>query len=65
MLKKVSSFILDTTSAVILALGIIFLLLPLILHLTLGADNDAYIEIAEWAGREPNILIHLSLEAHV
>lgn len=60
--QLVGLFILDIASAVILTFGIIFLLLPIVLHLTLGADNDAYIEIVEWAGGKPNILSHLGLE---
>lgn len=60
--RIVGLFVLESASAVILTLGVVLLLLPIILHLTLGVDNDAYIEIAEWAGGKPNILGHLGLE---
>lgn len=62
MRKRIGSLFLDIASAVILGLGIAVLLLPLVLYLGLGADNDAYIEIAEWAGGKPNILFHLGLQ---
>jgi len=62
MQKKIGSLILDIVSAVILGLGIAILLLPLVLHLWLGADNDAYIEIAEATAREPHILAQFGLE---
>jgi uncharacterized membrane protein YciS (DUF1049 family) len=65
MQKKIRSiglFALDVSSAIVLTLGIIFLLLPIILHLTLGADNDSYIEIGEWGGPGRNILGYLGLE---
>ena len=61
MRKKIGLLVLDLAAAAISAFGIGILLLPLALHLWLGADNDAYLEIAEWAGGKPNTLVHLSL----
>jgi uncharacterized membrane protein len=59
--KKINLLLLDIASAVLLGLGVVVLLLPLALYLGLGADNDAYIEIAEWAGGKINILAHLDM----
>jgi len=61
MRKRIGLLILDVASAVLLGLGVAILLLPFVLYLTLGADNDAYIEIAEWAGGKRNVLAHLEL----
>jgi len=62
VIRSIGLFAFDTFSAVMLALGVILLFLPIILHLSLGADNDAYIEIGEWGGSQPNILGYLGLE---
>jgi len=59
--KKINLLLLDIASAMLLGLGVALLLLPSALYLGLGADNDAYIEIAEWAGGNINILAHLDM----
>ncbi len=59
--KKISLLFLDISSAVLLGLGVAILLLPFVLYLGLGADNDAYIEIAEWGGGKVNIFAHLDM----
>ena len=61
MEKKITAVVIDVTSAVTLALGVAILLLPIVLHLWLGADNDAYFIIAEY-GRDPVILLQVGLE---
>ncbi|NLG42169.1 MAG: hypothetical protein GX547_02910, partial [Phycisphaerae bacterium] len=61
MKKKINLLLLDIASAMLLGLGVALLLLPFTLYLGLGADNDAYIEIAEWAGGNINILAHLDM----
>jgi hypothetical protein len=43
-------------SSLILALGMLALLLPVGLHLALGADNDAYVVIAEGARDQASVL---------
>jgi len=52
---------LDVLSSIVLAVGIV-LLLPVALHLWLGADNDSYVVIAEYAGRDPVTLAQVGLE---
>ncbi|MEM4724912.1 MAG: hypothetical protein QXP01_07865, partial [Candidatus Hadarchaeum sp.] len=56
IIRSIGLLALDMSSAVVLALGLILLSLPIVLHLTLGADNDAYIEIGEWGGAQPSVL---------
>ncbi|MGC8787853.1 MAG: hypothetical protein ACP5Q1_10550 [Anaerolineae bacterium] len=62
VIRTIGLLALDISSAIVLALGGILLLLPIVLHLTLGVDNDAYIEIGEWRGAQPNILGYFGLE---
>jgi hypothetical protein len=62
MQKRIASVVIDTAAAIALGLGIAILLLPPVLHLWLGADNDAYIVIAEAASRDPVILLQAGLE---
>ncbi len=61
MKNKIGLFVLDLTLAILLGFGIIGFLLPLVLHLWLGADNDAYIEIAEWGGGKVYTLAHWNM----
>ncbi len=61
MEKKITAVVIDVISAITLALGVAILLLPIVLHLWLGADNDAYFIIAEY-GRDPVILLQVGLE---
>lgn len=62
VMRTIGLLALDISSAIVLTLGSILLSLPIVLHLTLGADNDAYIEIGEWIGSKPNILSYFSME---
>lgn len=61
MQKKISFFVLDTLSAVLLGLGIAILLLPFALYLGLHADNDSYIEIVKWGGGKTWALAQLHM----
>jgi hypothetical protein len=53
---------LDVLSNIALAVGIALLVLPVALHLWLGADNDSYLVIAEGARRDPVTLVQVGLE---
>lgn len=62
MQQKATAYVTDATSAIILGLGIALLLLPVVLHLWLGVDNDAYLVVAEGARADPLILGEIGLE---
>ena len=50
MASRLAAIMLDLTSALALGAGTAALVLPVILHLGFGADNDAVIRIEEYAG---------------
>ena len=62
MRHRITTVVLDSASAITLGLGIALLLLPIVLHLWLGVDNDAYVVIAEGARKDPVILLQAGLE---
>jgi hypothetical protein len=62
ILHRFALAVLGGASGIGLALGIALLLLPVVLHLWLGADNDSYIVVAEGGRKDPIILTPIGLE---
>jgi len=52
----------DVLSSIVLVAGAVLLLLPVILHSGVGADNDAYLVIAEGGRQDPVVLVQMGLE---
>jgi hypothetical protein len=61
MRHRITTVVLDSASAITLGAGIAILLVPIVLHLSLGADDDSYLMIVEY-GRDPIILLDVGLE---
>jgi hypothetical protein len=61
MRRRIVGSAVGTASGFALGLGVVLLLLPIALHLCVGADDDSYIMIVEY-GRDMVVLLEVSLE---
>ncbi len=61
MRRRIFASAIGTASGFALGLGAVLLLLPIALHLWIGADDDSYIMIVEYA-RDMVVLLEVGLE---